>query len=171
MTLLGHLGAKVSDLLDDRLGEAEAASAWAHVDACPACQQLVETESWVKQTLGSLGHLCGDDHRAPDRLRGRLSDDALIASYADAAGWVNRPTPPDQRRHRWTLAAIGGGAVGAAVLGIVALGAAPAQAPVPERRVPVTANVRVSDNVRTTPASPSPARTASPASPSSATAE
>jgi hypothetical protein len=36
------------------------------------------------------------------------------------------------------IAAIGGGAVGAAVMGVLALGAAPADAPAPERRVPLT---------------------------------
>lgn len=170
MTFLGHLGPRVSDLLDERLDDSEAAAAWLHVDGCSACQKLVETESWVKSTLSSLGEPRGDAQRAPDRLRGRLVDDALISSYADAANWVRRPTPTDQRRHRWTIAAIGGGAVGAAVLGIVALGASPGQAPGPERRVPVT-NVRSTDSVRTTPASPSPARTTSPDSSGSATGE
>ena len=39
---------------------------------------------------------------------------------------------------RGSLVAIGGGAAGAAVLGVLALGAAPANAPAIDRRVPAT---------------------------------
>jgi hypothetical protein len=42
------------------------------------------------------------------------------------------------RRVGLGVAAIGGGAVGAAVMGVLALGAAPADAPAIERRAPVT---------------------------------
>jgi hypothetical protein len=34
-----HLGSTISALLDGRLGPAEAARAWAHLDACPRCAQ------------------------------------------------------------------------------------------------------------------------------------
>ncbi|MDT9594036.1 hypothetical protein RDV89_13215 [Nocardioides zeae] len=138
MTFLGHLGPKVSDLLDEQLDADESAAAWLHVDGCPACRSQVESEAWLKRSLSALGSCEGD--RAPDDLRGWLSDDVLVASYADAPDWVTEaPDPAEQRRHRWAVGMIGGGAIGAAMLGVVALGAAPTQAPAP--RVPVT-NIR-----------------------------
>ncbi|HEY1134626.1 MAG TPA: hypothetical protein VGE77_08605, partial [Nocardioides sp.] len=86
--------------------------------------------AWVKNSLSALP---APRSGLSESLRGRLCDGDLIASYAQAATWVVAPTPADQRRHRWTLAAVGGGAVGAAMLGVVALGAAPAQAPTGQR--------------------------------------
>lgn len=136
MTILGHLGPRVSDLLDDRLDEHTAAAAWAHVDGCPSCRSDVETEAWVKRTLSSLGSL--GDRCTPERLRGRLAQDALIASYADAPAWARDAQQPDDRGHRWTVAAIGGGALTAAMLAVVALGAVPSSDPVPDRRLPAS---------------------------------
>ncbi|MDF9716398.1 hypothetical protein [Nocardioides sp. ChNu-99] len=152
MTLLGHLGTKVSDLLDERLDERASASAWAHVADCPSCQQQVETEAWVKRTLSTLATAAPDC--VSDSLKGRLSADRLVASYAAAPEWTNPPAPDDDRRHRWTVAAIGGGAVGAAMLGIVALGVSP-QPPAAERRPPTANLLQVTDALR--------ARTAGPA--------
>lgn len=148
MTMIGHLGTKVSDLLDDRLDDRDTVAAWAHVDGCAACQELVETESWVKNTLSGLG---SSSTCASDTLKDRLSSGPLLASYAAATPMWSLPVPDDHRRNRWTLAAIGGGAVGAAVLGIVAMGAAPAQTPAPDRRPSVTSIQRVVDQLRSTP--------------------
>jgi hypothetical protein len=44
------------------------------------------------------------------------------------------------------LIAVGGGAVGAAVMGVLALGAAPADAPTIDRRAPITSVVTPSPN-------------------------
>ncbi|MFW6775838.1 hypothetical protein ACOACO_16255 [Nocardioides sp. CPCC 205120] len=151
MTLLGHLGTKVSDLLDERLDERASANAWAHVAECPSCQQQVETEAWVKRTLSTLASTA-PDCAAPDSLRGRLSAERLVASYAAAPEWVDPPAD-DDRRHRWTVAAIGGGAVGAAMLGIVALGASP-QAPAADRRPPTASLLDITDTLRARTAGP-----------------
>ena len=44
----------------------------------------------------------------------------------------------DHRRRQVGLVALGGGAVGAAVMGVLALGVAPADAPVNDRRAPAS---------------------------------
>lgn len=142
MTILGHLGGtKISDLLDDRLAEQDAELAWAHVDDCAVCQQHLETEAWVKNALSALPE---PRSGLSEAFRGRLCDDRLIASYAEAGSWVLPTTDADQRRHRWTLAAVGGGAVGAAMLGVVALGAT-SPAPAPANRPTVSSISAISD--------------------------
>ncbi|MDN4160254.1 zf-HC2 domain-containing protein [Nocardioides abyssi] len=137
--LSGHLGAKVSALLDGQLPADEAERAWAHVHTCHACRDLVEREGWVKTRL--VGLSMGDCGGAPDSLKG-----ALRCGPAEAAGmppgdvFLAMAAEREQHRGRRTagLVAIGGGAVGAAVMGVIALGAAPADAPPADRRAPVT---------------------------------
>ncbi len=51
---MGHLGSRVSALLDGQLPAAEAERAWAHVHACHACRDQVEREGWVKTQLAGL---------------------------------------------------------------------------------------------------------------------
>lgn len=174
MTFLGHLGSRVSDLLDDRLDDGAAADAWAHVDGCAVCQADVEKEAWVKNTLSCLGDL-RQDRGASEKLRDRLTDDALLASYAEAATWSRPPTYAEQRRHRWTVAAIGGGAVSAAMLGVIALGAVPTQAPSADRRVPVTSinfgTQRPTASAPSTPSAPSTTGTTAPAQPGAAASD
>ena len=67
--MIGHLGARVSALLDGQLSQAEADEAWAHVYACHACRDLVEREGWVKTRLAGLS---GDVGAAPPDLKGSL---------------------------------------------------------------------------------------------------
>ncbi len=125
----GHLGSRVSDLLDGQLSQAEEDRAWEHVHSCHHCRDLVEREGWVKTRLAGLTF---GDTPAPDRLKGALvgaqagltPGDALLALSA--------------KPRRASLVAIGGGAAGAAVLGVLALGAAPANAPAIDRRAPIT---------------------------------
>jgi len=128
---MGHLGARISALLDGQLPPEEAERAWAHVHTCHFCRDRVEREGWVKTRLAGLSYAAGP---APDGLKGSLlgmpPGDALLA-YANSR--------QDHRMRRNVgIAAIGGGAVGAAVMGVLALGAAPADAPTIERRAPVT---------------------------------
>lgn len=157
MTMLGHLGTKVSDLLDDRLCDRDSAAAWAHVDGCATCQELVETEAWVKNTLSGLG---SSPTCASANLKDRLASGPLLASYAEATPAWSLPEPDDHRRNRWTLAALGGGAAGAAVLGIVAMGVVPSQAPVTDRRSPVTSIRQVADQLRQAPTGTATSRSA-----------
>ncbi len=145
----GHLGTRVSALLDGRLDAHETERAWNHVHGCHACRDLVEREGWVKHRLARLsaGH-----QAAPDRLKGSLlgcapgapgPDRARVrpghgdGAYRSASGpgllRVSRP------RRALGLASLGGGAVGCAVVGVLALGAAtPASAPAPDRRLPAS---------------------------------
>ena len=67
--MIGHLGARVSALLDGQLSQAEADEAWAHVYACHACRDLVEREGWVKTRLAGLSG--GVGAASPD-LKGSL---------------------------------------------------------------------------------------------------
>ena len=128
---MAHLGARISALLDGQLAPEESERAWAHVHTCHFCRDAVEREGWVKTRLAGLSFDAG---RAPDGLKGSLlgmpPGDAILA-FAGGR--------PDHRLRRTAgLAAIGGGAVGAAVMGVLALGAAPADAPTIERRAPLT---------------------------------
>lgn len=121
-----HLGNRVSALLDGQLGPEEEERAWAHVHGCSACRDLVEHEGWVKTRLLGLSR---DDDVAPRELKGVLGD-----PYACADRLEEYPGQP--RRYR--MVALGGGAVGAAVLGVLALTVLPGAAPTAERRPPVT---------------------------------
>ena len=133
MTWLGgHLGAGVSALLDGQLTAEDEERAWAHVHACHLCRDLVEREGWVKTRLAGLtwgspaevpGHLRGSLRGAPDLTPG----DAFLVGAGR-----------DNRARRAGLVAIGSGAAGAAVMGVLALGNAPADLPSPDRRGPST---------------------------------
>ena len=72
-----------------------------------------------------------------DHETGRIRlDRRLFTSTAYPTDYGYEPEP--ERAWRGTLLTIGGGALGAAVLGIVALGVAPADAPTVDRRAPIT---------------------------------
>lgn len=142
-----HLGSRVSALLDGQLGPEEEERAWAHVHGCHACRDLVEREGWVKTRL--LG-LAVEDDVPPSGLKGMLGNpDATLERW-------ELPAQP----RRYGMAVIGGGALGAAFLGVLALTAVPGSAPATERRAPVTS---VSTPTRTPITVPSGAVTVAPA--------
>jgi len=143
--MIGHLGDRVSALLDGQLSAAEEERAWAHVHACHQCRDLVEREGWIKTRLAGLSQ---GATAAPDHLKGSLLGPHGHAHHLDVLG---------HRSRSWAGLAIGGGAVGVAVLGVLVLGAAPPDGPV-DRRAPVT-NIGQSDSPRTpTPTSMGPRR-------------
>jgi len=130
--VIGHLGVRVSALLDGQLSADEEERAWIHVHACHQCRDLVEREGWVKTRLAGLSF---EGAQAPSHLKGSLLScvssglspgEAYLVSAAD-----------DARPRRMGLLALGGGAAGAAVMGVLALGAAPADAPTLDRRAPI----------------------------------
>ena len=123
----GHLGTRVSALLDGQLPQAEEDKAWEHVHACHVCRDAVEREGWVKTRLSTLNFGGGC---APDRLKAALMSAQPGLTPGEAL--LAMSTTP----RRSSLVAIGGGAAGAAVLGVLALGAAPANAPAIDRRPP-----------------------------------
>lgn len=141
--MIGHLGNRVSALLDGQLSVRETEEAWAHVYACHACRDLVEREGWVKTRLAGL---CDGQGQAPSGLKGSLLSmppgDALLA--ADSAG-----TGP--RRHTGVL--VGGGALGAAMVGVLAFGILPGATPPADRRPPTT---QINTSI---PVSPGPSQT------------
>jgi len=126
--VIGHLGTRVSALLDGQLSTEETDRAWEHVHTCHTCRDLVEREGWVKTRLAGLSF---DSGCAPDHLKGSLL--GMPPGHVFLGLDAHR-----SRRVGLGMAAIGGGAVGAAVMGVLALGAAPADAPSIERRAPVT---------------------------------
>jgi anti-sigma factor RsiW len=130
--MIGHLGDRVSALLDGQLSPADEERAWGHVHACHQCRDLVEREGWVKTRLAGLSF---EGASAPVSLKG-----SLLSSLSDGVppGDVYLSEPRDPKPRRVALVAIGGGAAGAAVMGVLALGAAPADAPGLERRAPTT---------------------------------
>lgn len=126
-----HLGSRVSALLDGRLPAAEEERAWAHVHECHPCRDLVEREGWVKTRLAGLSFADRSECEATDRLKSSL----LGCGSAMTPAPFPTSTTSFRSRHR-SLVAIGGGAAGAAVFGVLALGAA--GSPQLERRAPVT---------------------------------
>jgi anti-sigma factor RsiW len=117
--MIGHLGARVSALLDGQLPPAEAEEAWRHVYGCNACRDLVEREGWIKSRLAGLADGGGCGLPASHALKGSLLNLTPGESYL---------VPRRERmshRTAFGVAVFGGGAVGAAVLGIVALVVAP----------------------------------------------
>ncbi len=134
---LGHLGDRVSALLDGQLSEEQSERAWQHVHTCHHCRDLVEREGWVKTRLAGLSRQERDLDAPNDflgALLGQPPGDILLAISQGAAG----EAAARGVRRSVGLAAMGGGAVGAAMMGVLALGAAPADAPSIDRRVPTT---------------------------------
>ncbi|NPC95866.1 anti-sigma factor [Nocardioides sp. zg-DK7169] len=145
--MIGHLGNRVSALLDGQLSEAEAERAWAHVHQCHGCRDQVEREGWVKTRLAGLALGASE---APDGLKGSLRGAPLGVPPGDA--YLALATAPSRRPRRTTLVAVGGGALGVAVVGVLALGTGPASAPQVDRS-PAPASVT---NVTPSPAYPAP---------------
>jgi hypothetical protein len=133
--VIGHLGSRVSALLDGQLSPEETDRAWDHVHQCHSCRDQVEREGWVKTRLTGLSFDVASPS-TPDGLKGSLLD----AAFAGTPGDRFLTADPARRRTTVGLAAIGGGAVGAAVMGVLVLGVGPASAPAPtfDRRAPVT---------------------------------
>ncbi|WP_426241518.1 anti-sigma factor family protein [Nocardioides sp. LHG3406-4] len=144
---MGHLGTRVSALLDGRMPEAEEERWWQHVHQCHPCRDLVEREGMVKTRLAGLSH---GDAAAPDRLKHSLLLAQPLAGSRPgdylAGGSPRRTSGHGFGGSSFVGGVVGGvigsGAVGVAVVGVLALGAGPANAPQLERRAPVTSLTR-----------------------------
>jgi hypothetical protein len=126
--VIGHLGPRVSALLDGQLSAAEEERAWDHVHSCHECRDAVEREGWVKTRLASM-QFAGSS--APSELKGSLLFAGLTSEFPelrDADSALVGAGVSRSRRHLG-MAGISSGAVGAAVMGVLALGASPANAP------------------------------------------
>lgn len=129
----GHIGTRVSALVDGQLTPAEEERAWAHVVACPGCRRLVEHEGWTKRQLGSLS--TGPRDSVPPQLVGSLYDVGEVADAWAAVEGIERRSA----RRRTATVVVGGGAVGAAVLGLVAVtGPSLSRGETPTRPSPAT---------------------------------
>lgn len=135
--MIGHLGIRTSALLDGQLPAAEAERLWAHVHGCHLCRDLVEREGWVKTRLSGLG--APDRTQAPAHLKGALLGAQTVACEPTYPSTVPAPgfSTTSRPRRVGAVAAGVGGAAGMAVMGVLALGAAPADAPTVDRRAPV----------------------------------
>ncbi|HET6151377.1 MAG TPA: zf-HC2 domain-containing protein [Marmoricola sp.] len=116
LKLHGHIGSSASALVDGQLSAAEEERAWAHILGCPGCRRLVEREGWIKQRIAGLagpGVLS-----APPSLLGNLYD---VNAWA-AVDEIERRSA----RRRATVALVGAGSVGVAVLALVTMTTPPA---------------------------------------------
>ena len=132
--MMGHLGSRASALLDGQLSPADTERAWEHVHSCHACRDLVEREGWVKTRLAGLTFDPATPS-TPDWLKGSLMGNLDSAAPGDV---YLQPDAVDHRRRNAGMVAIGSGAVGAAVMGVLAFGVAPADAPNINRPAPVS---------------------------------
>lgn len=133
-----HLGSRVSALLDGQLSAAEAERAWAHVHLCHTCRDLVEREGQIKTSLAGLSLAATS---APDHLKGALLGSPPVGSSRP----LGAPSGPARRPFgNAGMVAVGGGAVGAAFLGLLALGVAPSDGPA-DRRPPTTSLTRFTE--------------------------
>lgn len=126
----GHLGDRASALLDGQLSAEETERAWAHVHDCHACRDRVEREGWLKRRLAGLTY--DPTARAvPADLKGTLlgaPGDVFFALGVECRQ-IGHVEHARSHRRALGLAALGGSAVGAAVMGVLAFAAAPASAP------------------------------------------
>lgn len=150
--MIGHLGSRVSALLDGQLSAEETERAWDHVHGCHTCRDRVEREGWIKSRLTGLSFDVAAP-RTPADLKGSLIGAAALAGMPGESYLA----PSDERRRAVNLAIGGGavGAVGAAMMGVLVLGVGPASAPAPvlDRRAPVT-SISQAETPRPTGAAP-----------------
>lgn len=129
---VGHVGSRVSALVDGQLSTAETERLWAHVHRCAACRAVVAREGWVKRQLLGLAAVCPPPPSYG--LRGALAHPGAVPVPAHVAGDA---LGLDHRSRRRVVAgvAVGAGSIGAAMVGVLAL-SVPAEAPTQERRTP-----------------------------------
>ncbi len=128
--VVGHVGTKVSALVDGQLPPDVADRLWAHVHCCPLCRDQVEREGWVKTRVAELSTR---RRPTPDYLTSLLSLDPADLAVADEHPQREHAAT---RRRTAVAAVVGAGSVGAAVLGVLAV-AGPAATPPMDRRAPV----------------------------------
>jgi hypothetical protein len=124
--VIGHLGPRVSALLDGQLSTPDEERAWEHVHSCHLCRDAVEREGWVKTRLASM-QFAGAT--APSHLKGSLLVRGLVEDWSDEIDRDLVGAGTMRSRRHLGVAGISSGAVGAAVMSVLALGASPANAP------------------------------------------
>ena len=103
---IGHLGPRVSALLDGQMSPADEERAWEHVHSCHQCRDAVEREGWVKTRLATMQYA---GSAAPSHLKGSLLFQGIAAGWAEpddhdlvGAGMARsrRHLGPDRHRQR-----------------------------------------------------------------------
>ncbi len=112
----GHIGSNASALVDGQLSAAEEERAWSHILGCPGCRRLVEREGWIKQRIAGLA--APAPLAAPASLLGSLYD---VDAWSQVDAIERRST-----RRRATVALVGAGSVGVAVLALLTVTTPPA---------------------------------------------
>ncbi len=112
----GHIGSNASALVDGQLSPAEEERAWRHIMGCPGCRRLVEREGWIKQRIAGLA--APTTITAPAGLLGSLYD---VDAWSQVDAIERRST-----RRRATVALVGAGSVGVAVLALLTVTTPPA---------------------------------------------
>lgn len=136
ISLTGHIGSRVSALVDGQLSPAEEERAWAHVVGCPGCRRLVQREGWTKNQLRLLAEPA-QGNQPPGLARALYDVDAWAAVDA-----IERRST----RRRVTAVAVGGGAVGAALLGLVTMSGGLPGGNAPVRPAPATIRMQQSSS-------------------------
>lgn len=144
--MIGHVGAKVSALIDGQLPAAESERLWNHVHGCAWCREHVEREGWIKTRLAGLGGECAQP-APPNYLHSVLCQSARYDTADAAADLPHNGV----RRRTVAVAVAGAGSVGAAMIGVFAL-TFPAGTPSVDRRGPTTSLTGVTETQR--PAAP-----------------
>jgi anti-sigma factor RsiW len=129
--VIGHVGNRVGALVDGQLPHDEAERLWHHVHGCRRCSERVEREAWVKMQLAGLASSWPES--APLGLREGLSG---TPTYAPSLPALSRPA---EHRGMITVAALGAGSIGAAMIGVIALNLA---ADHPADRSPVATSLQ-----------------------------
>ncbi|HSX67072.1 hypothetical protein [Nocardioides sp.] len=111
--MIGHVGNRVGALVDGQLPHEEAERLWHHVHGCRRCGERVEREAWVKMQLAGLASSWPES--APLGLREGLSGASAYAPSLPALA------PGADHRGLLTVAVLGAGSIGAAMVGVIAL--------------------------------------------------
>jgi anti-sigma factor RsiW len=129
--VIGHVGSRVGALVDGQLPADESERLWVHVHSCRRCRASVEREGWVKMQLAGLASSWPAS--APLGLRQGLAAPAPAAPAAPAPPTAASRSAADHRG-LVTVAVLGAGSIGAAMVGVIALSVT-ATGPDPARRV------------------------------------
>lgn len=124
MQFSGHLGRAAADLVDGRLAPAAEERAWHHVLSCPGCRRLVELEGWAKSQLSALRAPSPYDAPRPGDVPVELI--GALRQLDDLDEWIDDEPRSRVVSRKATLAVVGAGSLGAAVLGLATLSSPPA---------------------------------------------
>lgn len=136
--LSGHIGNRVSALVDGQLSEADAERVWSHVMVCPPCRRLVEQEGWTKTRVRSAGQAPDGCAGVPLGLLGSLyAVEARAELRAEIVAEVRAEFAEELRvevgrveraaRRRATIAIVGVSSMSVAVVGLMAVTASPTE--------------------------------------------